>query len=468
VEDFIEQQMQIMLEIDRFSCDYGLQNLQSNIRTANDAQQTETKRAVRAKGDLCFKFKDWLAIVGRDQTTPYAFCKHVSTPNKTPSKVIDLDEKSHYAFNECDVNERYFAIKKKGETIFYENKVNVYTLDVGIMYLFLENEVMQSLFIKNCLELSTFSEKDVLHITYDTQNNYLGFVHEGERKKIVGFQKRAIDFMIWRKMTFTSQRYHVYLNTKFNLPIQDSDQHYVFIQPWTAIGFLHVQFCHALSMKFYMERLMEDENNGIVKKQDADWLLYKKVCDELLHALQLEAKKKYESWKPSTIFDLIDEFKLKSGNSLLTEHFLHNCWKDRLKRNAWIANLLCIMKAYSLIINSEVFIQEISENNATAVINGTFVGTFTIDPVCMQCELYREECKFNHCLLHSVFCEVEAAEEETSTHGSDAAAIGMLQSKFSNYECTEALFGSETDDTKHDEKNDIIVNPNFQEFADLF
>ena len=137
---------------------------------------------------------------------------------------------------EC-IDHDYVKIIYRGIQRIFSTKVPCFAMDMGVFYLFIEHIMCQEAFLKNCCELAEF---ELCNYAYDIHNRYVRYSKHGMQKKVVGFLNDLHKFIIWRKITFTSNRYHALTSTEFaNLERDRTLEIRLKLSPWHPMQFMN-------------------------------------------------------------------------------------------------------------------------------------------------------------------------------------------------------------------------------------
>tara|TARA_B100001741_G_scaffold3682_2_gene3136 strand:- start:7684 stop:9198 length:1515 start_codon:yes stop_codon:yes gene_type:complete len=450
-DDFISYQIDLLQQIFTFANEYKLctEWFDSNIiNKFNSRFPIETLRAVSSESDFCASFQHFLAIYRSGESIPYVLLHETSDYDEkrcmhVESSFIGLDLKLPYIRH----NNRVFC-----------NKKTYYTIDMGVMYLFLQHVMFQEAFLMNIARLQMVCDGQKRTHVYDAGTQLLHFDHAGMANRIVGFQVDLPDFFVKRKSTFTYERDIVY---RMKLKELESVPAHIFVVPWHPMQFVHLQLIYALHMLEYLTVEMKVDFDKYLH-----WKGYKEVCGHLFVSLERADKDEMldkNGWNPQTAIQLIAQFD-PSVSYILSTSFLNEIWMCSEKQHAWLSNLQHLVQVYTNVLTQPIVTQEFLLDDCIVVINNNFLGSFHVDPLQMQASMFAEEKK--RIVQFSGKCFSENAENndavsDSSFNGaSDAASYGASDEE-------QGTTREELLDIDETQATDIDFLPEVDMFANL-
>ena len=377
-QDFIQQQLLLMKQIWHFSQTFKIHS-DLGVFSSKKFVVTE-KKALESTTDWCFFFEDYLAICRKNQQIPYAFLQRsLRQPAKKGTPIV-LDDDNWWA-EVKDVNQEFVNVVYKKSDLFYENKKINYSLDMGLMHLFLQNGMFQESFIVNSMAIDTFINTKPKY-DYEPLNRILHYqAKDGSTQKIVSFLTNYYDFIIRRKMTFTWQRHRVFQCQKcipFDEFLHDERN------PKDPVQFLHFQLLHAVHMfEYVMNELKEYKLVGWIDN-------YRDVCFQLLKRFNQKSTT-YKMWNPIDAVKMLEKNDCTVHGYSLDEDYLNEIWHNETLRLAWFSNFQHLIQAYISILDGSLVAQDFVAEGNIAIVNNIFVASFHLDPIRMQATVLEEE-----------------------------------------------------------------------------
>jgi len=385
VTDFIQQQLFLMKQIWHFGKTLGIYTDIEVISTQKFV--LSEMPAIESTTDWCFLFEDYLAICRKDEQIPYALLQQcdIGKEKCTSSKLI-LDDATWYS-SICEfMDEHLVRVVHNGTDLWFVNKRYNYSLDMGLMYLFLKNKMFQDAFVVNSMAIDTFI-KTKPRYDYEPLQRILHYESDdGCTQKIVSFLTKHEDFFIQRKITYTWQRHKVFQCDSF-IPLSNTEFVYDKAQPTNPIHFLHLQLVHAV-------HLFEYVMNELKVHKLKSWIQsYRSLCFQILKRFQ-DQKSLNKLWNPNDAISLLKENDCTVHGYSLHTDYLDKVWHNDELQLAWFSNLQHLIQAYLSILDGDVVYQDLVANGNVAIINNYFVGSFHMDPIRMQATVVEEEKKF--------------------------------------------------------------------------
>jgi hypothetical protein len=215
---FLEQQVQIISQLHHFSSEFGL-FLNTNKFLCEEVHKfyPECTTALEKNGHYCGLYRNWLALYRNSyDDIPYAYLKRSAfVCSSCDPEPITLEYNEKKSLEDHKDND-FIYVFFQGVLLSFENKKHIYSLDMGVMYLYMEHVMFQEVVENNCQELAII-QKDEKEFEYDVFNRCLFLKSQDTRHKhkVVGFNKDIFDFLIWRKLSFTIDRHHVFTSQEF-------------------------------------------------------------------------------------------------------------------------------------------------------------------------------------------------------------------------------------------------------------
>jgi hypothetical protein len=387
-DDFIAQQLDILQQVFTFADEYDLfvefkeaQWEEHWMKKFSCKYPIESIRAIESPNDTYSRFGRYLAVYRCGETIPYAFLKEASNydADNDDGMCINIDESSK------TVNIKLPYIRCSGHV--YLNKKTLYSLDMGIMYLFLLNQMFREAFLSNITRIQMICDGTQRFHVYDANQQVVHFDHNGVALRVVGFQMDLPIFVLKRKTTYTYERDLIYRQPSFT-PLESTPPH-IFLIPWHPMQFVHLQLVYALHMLEYLTVELKIEFDMY-----PHWKGYKDICGHLFVKLEKAEKGTMlkNGWNPNTAIELIAQFDPRKKYILPISVF-QEVWHCKEKQHAWLSNLQHLVELYTNIFTHEITDQEFLLKDSIVVINNQFLGSFHVNPVQMQASMVLEEKK---------------------------------------------------------------------------
>tara|TARA_B100000945_G_C20422870_1_gene618902 strand:- start:116 stop:1534 length:1419 start_codon:yes stop_codon:yes gene_type:complete len=369
--------------------------------------------------DTYFIFNEHLALVHSNERIPYTFIPRIFNQDIDEEKALIGVHKSITG----NKDSKYIIIKDEKETkIFLNSRIN-YTLSEGYMYLFLEKNPFQEMFMKNVMDILAFESGH--KYKYEPLQKIVKYENGITTNKIIGFTYSPDEFVLRRKLSFTWSRYYTTLSNEFVPLVQPIAKH-MRIYPWSPIQFLHLQFCYAFHMlEFLTEEMKVDFDNNF------PWYTYKQLCGEIFVSLEKAVnEKKVMKWNPNTPLELLRQFN-PNDKYILDKKIMQDIWNTEEKRQAWLGNFQNMVLIYSDIISKDYYQCQFLCDDSIVVINNVLIGTFHVNPIHMQASIYEEEKKWIRKDMHIE--DLQKKEEQEQEQVSDMHYFMPSKSAFTDF-----------------------------------